>query len=97
MVTVGLFIRVEARPDKVPEAEALLKSAVDHVREEGLAALWCALRLGPATFAVFDAFADEADREAHLEANAQALRSELFAGPPVIERADVIAAKLPGE
>lgn len=97
MVTVGLFIRVEAKPDRVPEVEALLKSAVDHVREEGLAAVWCALRVGPTTFAVFDAFANEADREAHMEANAQALRAELFAGPPVIEHADVITAMLPGE
>ncbi|MEV5747069.1 antibiotic biosynthesis monooxygenase [Actinoallomurus sp. NPDC052308] len=98
MVTTGLLIRVEAKPDKVPEVEALLKSAVDHVRQEGLAVIWSALRLGPTTFAVFDAFVDEADRQAHLDAHGDALRNaELFAGSPSIEHVDVITAKLPGE
>lgn len=101
MVTVGLLIRVEAKPDKVPEVEAMLKAAVDHVREEGLAVVWFALRLGPTTFGIFDAFVDEADREAHLEANGKTLRgpaaAELFAGQASIEHVDVLAAKLPGE
>jgi quinol monooxygenase YgiN len=101
MVTVGLLIRIEAKPDKVPEVEAMLKSAVDHVRKEGLAVVWSALRLGPTTFAIFDAFADDAGREAHWEANGGTLSgaaaAELFAGPPSVERVDVIAAKLPGE
>lgn len=97
MVTVGHFIRVAAKPGKAAEVEAMLKAALGHVREEGLAIAWYALRLGPTTFAVFDAFADEADREAHMEANIQALRAELFAGSPVIEQVDVVAAMLPGE
>jgi quinol monooxygenase YgiN len=100
MVTVGLFIRIEAKPDKVPEVEAMLKSVVDYVRKEGLAVVWFALRLGPTTFGIFDAFVDEAGREAHLEANGEALRAagaELFAESPSIEHVDVIAAKLPGE
>jgi quinol monooxygenase YgiN len=100
MVTVGLLIRVEAKPDKVPEVEATLKSVVDLVREEGLAVVWFALRLGPTTFAIFDAFVDEADRDAHLEANGEALRAagaELFAESAFIQHVDVIAAKLPGE
>jgi quinol monooxygenase YgiN len=100
MVTVGLLIRIEAKPDKVSEVEAMLKSVVDQVREEGAAVVWFALRLGPTTFGIFDAFVDEASREAHLEANGEALRApgaELFAESPSIEYVDVIAAKLPGE
>ena len=100
MVTVGYLIRVEAKPDTVPEVEALLKSAVDQVSEETATVVWCALRLGPTTFGVFDAFVDEAGREAHMRANGEALRaaaSELFAGAPCIEQVDVIAAKLPGQ
>jgi quinol monooxygenase YgiN len=95
MATVGLFIRVEAKPDKVTEVEALLKSVVDRVREEGLAVVWFGLRLGPATFGIFDAFTSEADRDAHLKANGDALRAagaELFAGSPSIEYVDVVAA-----
>ena len=98
MVNVGFLIRVEAKPDKVPEVEAMLKSAVDHVRKEGLAVVWFALRLGPTTFAIFDAFVDEAGREAHWEANGKTLRgeaaAELFAGSPSVERVDVVATKL---
>ncbi|HEY0812522.1 MAG TPA: antibiotic biosynthesis monooxygenase [Pseudonocardia sp.] len=96
MVTAGYLIRVEAEPDKVAEVEAMLKSAMDHVRKEGLAVVWFALRLGPTTFGVFDAFADDADRQAHMEANGQALRAALFAGAPSVEQVDIIAALVPG-
>jgi quinol monooxygenase YgiN len=99
MVSVGFFVRVEAKPDKVPEVEAMLRSAVDHVRREGLAVVWFALRLGPTTFAIFDAFVDEAGREAHWEANGETLTgtaaAELFAGSPSVQRVDVVAAMLP--
>jgi quinol monooxygenase YgiN len=100
MVTVGLLVRVEAKPDRVAEVEAMLKSAVEHVRKEGRAVVWFALRLGPTSFAIFDAFPDDADRQAHLEANAETLRAaapQLFAGSPSIEHIDVVAAMLPGQ
>ncbi len=99
MVTVGLLIRIEAKPDKVQEVEAMLKTAVDKVRQETATVVWFALRLGPTTFGVFDASVDEANRQAHLAANGAALRgpaaAELFADSPSIEYVDVIAAKLP--
>jgi quinol monooxygenase YgiN len=100
MITVGLLIRIEAKPGKVPEVEAMLKSALDQVREDTATVVWFALRLGPTTFGVFDASADEAGRQAHLEAYGEPLRAaaaELFAGSPSIEHVDVIGAKLPGE
>jgi quinol monooxygenase YgiN len=100
MAAVGLLIQVEAKPEKVAEVEAMLASVVDQVRKEGLAVVWFALRLGPTTFAIFDAFTNEADRDAHLKANGDALRAagaHLFTGSPSIEYADVVAAKLPGE
>lgn len=100
MPTVGLVVRVEAKPDKVSEVAAMLASVVDRVREEGLAVVWFGLRLSPTTFAIFDAFTSEADRDAHLKANGDALRvagAQLFSEPPSIEYVDVVAAKLPGE
>jgi quinol monooxygenase YgiN len=55
--------------------------------------------LGPSTFGVFDAFADEKGRQAHLNGPiAQALMAkapELFASPPNIEPIDVLGTKLP--
>lgn len=98
MVTAGLLIRIEAKPGKAAEVEALLNSALTRVREEPGTIAWFGLRLGPSTFGVFDAFPDDAGRQAHLAANADALQArapELFAGQPSIEYADVLAAKLP--
>jgi quinol monooxygenase YgiN len=101
MVSVGFLIRVEAKPDRVQDVENMLKSAVDHVRAEGVAAGWFALRLGPTSFAIFDAFADEAGRDAHWEANGATLSgakaAELFAAPAIVERVDIVAATLAGE
>jgi quinol monooxygenase YgiN len=61
--------------------------------------VWFALRMGPSTFGVFDAFDDKAGRQAHLNGPiAQALMAQapnLFASPPSIERIEVLGAKLP--
>jgi quinol monooxygenase YgiN len=100
MVTTGLLIRVEAKPDRVDDVEARFKTVVDIVRQEGLAVAWFALRLGPASFAVFDVFKDDADRDAHLTANGPALEAagaDLFLQAPDISTVRVIAATLPGE
>ena len=70
------------------------------VQEEPATTAWFGIRLGPTTFGIFDAFPDEAGRQAHLAgrvaAALMARASELFAQPPVIEKLDVLAAKLPG-
>ena len=66
--------------------------------EEPATTVWLALRLGPSTFAVVDAFPDEAGRQAHLEAGRARLldgASELFAEPPSIGYTEIIAAKIP--
>ena len=59
-----------------------------------------AVRLGPSTFGIFDAFPDEAGRSAHLSGRVAAAlmekASDLLAQPPTIEKVDVLAAKLPG-
>ena len=57
------------------------------------------MELGPNTFGVFDAFHNEAGREAHLSGPiAQALMSiapTLLAAAPTIEPMDVLGAKVP--
>ena len=100
MVSVGLFVRFEAKPDRVDDVEARLKSVVDIVRAEGLATAWFAFRLGPSSYAIFDVFVDEAGRDAHLAANGDALRAagaELFVDGPHFNHVDVVAAVLPGQ
>jgi quinol monooxygenase YgiN len=60
---------------------------------------WFALRLGASSYAIVDVFPDEAARQAHLDGPVAAAlmerANELFAQPPVIEPAEVLAAKLP--
>jgi quinol monooxygenase YgiN len=100
MVNVALLVRLEAKPGKEAEVESFLRSGLPLVEQEPATTAWFAIRLGPATFGIFDAFPDEAGRKAHLAgrvaAALMAKASEFLAQPPVIERVDVLAAKLPG-
>ena len=61
---------------------------------------WLAIRVGPSTFGIFDAFPDEAGRNAHLSGKVAAAlmekASDLLAKPPSIEKIAILAAKLPG-
>ena len=99
MVTVGLLVRLEAKPDREEEVAEFLQGALPLVNQEPATTAWFAVRLGPSTFAIFDVFPDDAGRKAHLSgAVAAALLErapELFAEPPAIEELDVLAAKLP--
>lgn len=100
MVTLALLVRLEAKPGKKAEVESFLRGGLSVVQEEAATTAWFAIRLGPSTFGIFDAFPDEAGRQAHLAgrvpAALKAKASELFAQPPTIEKVDVLAAKLPG-
>ena len=99
MLTKSLFVRLEAKPGKEEDVAAFLKQGLKLAHQETTTPLWFSLRLGPATFGVFDAFRDEAGRQNHLNGPiAQALMAQaptLLAAPPVIERVDVLGAKLP--
>lgn len=99
MVNVALLARLEAKPGKEAEVADLLRAALPLANAEPATTVWFALRIGPATFGIFDAFADDAGRQAHLAgqiaAALMAKAPELLAQPPTIERVDVLAAKLP--
>src|SRR6266481_2620487 len=99
MVKVALFVRLEAKPGKEADVERFLRAGLPIVQEEPATTVWFALRLGPSTFAIYDAFPDESGRQAHLSGRVAAAlmekASELFAQPPTIEKADILAAKLP--
>jgi quinol monooxygenase YgiN len=99
MPTVALFARLEAKPGKEDEVAAFLKQGLQLANQETTTPVWFALRLGPTTFAVFDAFKDEAGRQNHLNGPiAKALMAHapnLLAAAPVIEPLEVLGAKLP--
>jgi quinol monooxygenase YgiN len=100
MVKLALYVRLEAKPGKEAEVAAFLKSGLELANKEAATPVWFALQFGPSTFGIFDAFADEAGRNAHLTgdiaAALMAKASDLLAQPPKIEKVDVLAAKLPG-
>ena len=95
MEAIGLLVTLEARPGKEADAEAFLKSARPLALDEKATLKWYAIKLGPGKFGIFDTFADEAGRSAHLTGEiAKALTartSELFAAPPQVEKVEVLA------
>jgi quinol monooxygenase YgiN len=99
MLTLSLFVRLEAKPGKEEEVAAFLEQGLQLANQEKTTPLWFALRLSQRTFAIFDAFADEAGRQRHLNGPiAQALMAQaptLFAAPPAIEPLEVLGVKLP--
>jgi quinol monooxygenase YgiN len=99
MVKVALFVRLEAKPGKEKEVERFLIEGLPLAMEEPATTVWFGIRLGPSTFGIFDAFPNEAGRQAHLSGKVAAAlmgkAGELFSAPPSIEKVDVIAAKLP--
>lgn len=100
MVKLALFVRLEAKPGKEADVESFLRSGLAIVQEEPATTAWFAIRMDRSTFAIFDAFPDEAGRQAHLSgrvaAALMAKAPDLLATPPSIEKVDVLAAKLPG-
>lgn len=100
MVRVALAVRLEAKPGKEAEVATFLESALPLANQEASTPVWFALKFGPSSFGIFDAFADDAGRQAHLggqiAAALMARAPELLAQAPVIEAVEVLAAKLPG-
>ena len=99
MVKVALLVRLEAKPGKEAALAEFLEGALPLANQESTTPVWFALRLGPSTFGIFDAFADEAGRSAHLAgpiaAALMANAPELLAKSPQIEQVDLLAVKLP--
>ncbi len=100
MTKVALLVRLEAKPGKEEEVADFLRGGLAIVEEEPATIAWFALRLGPTTFGIFDAFPDDAGRQAHLSgrvaAALMAKAPDLLSQPPSIEMVDVLATKLPG-
>jgi quinol monooxygenase YgiN len=94
---VALFVRLEAKPGKEDEVAKFLESGLAMANQEATTPLWFALRLGPTTFGIFDAFTDDNGRQKHLSGPiAKALMAktpELFTRAPAIEPLEVLGSK----
>lgn len=99
-VSNGLYVLLEAKPGKEEDVAEFLRQGKAVVEAEPGTIAWFGVRLGPTTFAIFDAFPDEAGRQAHLTgkvaAALMAKAPDLLAEPPKIQKVDVLASKLPG-
>jgi len=98
MLTRSLFVRLEAKPGKEKDVENFLQQGLQLANGEVKTPVWFALKLGPSTYAVFDAFENEDGRQAHLNGQiAKALiakAGELLSKPPDIQKVDVLGAKV---
>ena len=98
MLNVALLVRLEAKPGKESAVAEFLASALPLAEQESTTPVWFALRLGPSTFGIFDAFADDSGRQAHLTgpiaAALMANASALLSKAPQIEQVDLLAVKL---
>jgi quinol monooxygenase YgiN len=100
MSKLAIWAQVEAKPGKEQAVAEFLKSAQALVEKEQGTLTWYAVKLGGAKFGIFDTFADEKGREAHLNGEiAKALfgkARELFVKEPEVHRIEILAAKAPG-
>jgi quinol monooxygenase YgiN len=98
MYKLALFARLEAKPGKEGEVSKFLETGLALANQETTTPVWFALRLGPSTFGVFDAFSDENGRQTHLNGPiAKALMAQapdLFAKAPAIESIEILGAKV---
>ena len=97
MVTKGLAVKLVAKPGKEAAVEAFLNGGLALVNGEPLTVTWYAVKFNQNTFGIFDTFAGDEGRDAHLNGKvAEALMAnaaDLLAEPPKIEKIDIIAAK----
>ncbi|OWV98500.1 antibiotic biosynthesis monooxygenase [Rhizobium sp. R72] len=100
MTKRAIYVELKARSGKAEEVAAFLKSAKSLVEQEPGTVAWFAIRYDQSTFAIFDAFDDEAGRQAHLNgkvaAALMARAEELLAEAPQLRTPEVLADKLPG-
>ena len=97
MEKYALLATLKAKPGKEDALEKLLQSAEPLAKAEPGTIRWYAFKTGPDTFGIFDTFADESARDAHLSGEiAKALMANaeaLLAVPPRIDKLDIIASK----
>ncbi|MCY7353475.1 MAG: antibiotic biosynthesis monooxygenase [Cytophagaceae bacterium] len=97
MVTVGLLVRLEAKPGKEQAVADFLKSGLPLAQNEPATITWYGIQIGPSTFGIFDTFPDDAGRQAHLNgpiaAALMANAADLLASDPVIEPITILASK----
>jgi quinol monooxygenase YgiN len=96
-VTLGILALLEAKPGKGDELAAFLKSGRDlAVAEEGTVT-WYAFKISDTTYGIFDTFATDDARTAHINGQIPAalaqVSADLLARAPDIQPVNLIAVK----
>lgn len=97
-VTVGLLARFEALPGREADVENFLQQGRSLVEQEPATVRWFAIRFGPSSFGIYDAFPDDSGRQTHLSGpvgKALAENTGVLFEEPRIEPVDVLAEKPP--
>jgi quinol monooxygenase YgiN len=99
-VKLGLLARIEAKPEHAEEVAEMLAGATKVAEQEGFTVTWYAFRLDATTFGVFDTFADETGRSAHLHGQIAAALGEAaktkLVSPADIQPVDLLGVKFQG-
>src|SRR5690349_24487612 len=97
MEEIGILALIEAKPGKGPDLHALLKSAREVAIAEQGTVSWFAFQVSDTTYGIFDTFANEDERNAHINGEIpKALAAhgdEILAKDPDIQTVDSVAMK----
>jgi quinol monooxygenase YgiN len=96
-VTLGILAMLEAKPGKGGELEAFLRAGRElAVAEEGTVS-WYAFKISDTSYGIFDTFATDDARTAHINGQIPAalatVSADLLASEPDIRPVDVVAVK----
>lgn len=94
----GLLVTLDAKPGKQDQLAALLSNALNAAAREPGTVTWYSYRITETKFGIFDTFADETAREAHLNGDiAKALGQvgdDLLSAPPRIQPISIVSSKI---
>jgi quinol monooxygenase YgiN len=94
MLKVASFARLEDKAGKENDVAKFLETGLTLANQEATTPVWFALRLGPTTFGVLDAFADESGRQAHL--NGPIAKALMAKAPGLLAKPPARANRRPG-
>ena len=96
-VKFGVLALLEARPEKGGELGRFLEQGRALAVAEAGTVTWYAFKISETTYGIFDTFADEDGREAHLNGEIPtalgSVAPELLASDPDIRTVEIVAVK----
>jgi len=95
--TVGILALLEAKSGKGDELAAFLQAGRQLALAEEGTVTWYAFKISETRYAIFDTFADQDGRTAHINGEIPRalarIADDLLAGEPSIQPVDMIAVK----